>query len=417
MFIVSVLQASSQLCGPQSCELCRKSCIFATRKRYILHTMKKTFVYGVAVGGDNFTDRVKETARLLQDFENGQNVVLISQRRMGKTSLVKRVISQMPADSATVVYMDIYDCRSEYEFYNKFATAILKQTAQRADMILQNIKDFLVRLSPKISFSPDVVGEVSLSLGITPKEYSAEEILQLPELVAAKIGRPIVVCIDEFQQIGELADTLSIQKKMRGVWQLQQNVSYCLFGSKKHLLANLFQDRRMPFYHFGDIIFLQPIPTADWVAFVKDKFAQRGLGISQKLVEKMCDMVCNHSSYMQQLAWNVMINTEGEATDETLGEALTDMINQNSEIFLRQIEGLTSYQMNFMKAVAAGVDSDFTSRKVLDDYNLGAKSNVARIVSVLTKRELIEKTSAGKIVFADPIFRLWIRRELVVDSY
>ena len=92
----------------------------------ISRMIKRSFIYGIAVGGNNFTDRIKETARLKQDFENGQNVVLISPRRMGKTSLVKHVQEVVNKETVTVVYMDIYDCKTEYEFYNKFATAILK---------------------------------------------------------------------------------------------------------------------------------------------------------------------------------------------------------------------------------------------------------------------------------------------------
>ena len=87
---------------------------------------KRAFIYGVAVDGNNFTDRVAETRRLKNDFENGQNVILISNRRIGKTSLVKHVCSQVDTDLINVVNMDIYDCRSEYDFYNKFATSILK---------------------------------------------------------------------------------------------------------------------------------------------------------------------------------------------------------------------------------------------------------------------------------------------------
>ena len=402
---------SSQLCGPQSCELWNKSCIFANEKDWFFDMKKRAFIYGVAVDGNNFTDRVAETRRLKNDFENGQNVILISNRRIGKTSLVKHVCSQVETDLVSVVNMDIYDCRSEYEFYNKFATSILKQTAQKSDMILQNIKDFLVRLSPKISFSPDTGNEISLSLGITPKEYSAEEILQLPELIAQKIGKRIVVCIDEFQQIGEFTDSITIQKKMRGIWQLQKHVSYCLFGSKKHLLSNLFQNKRMPFYQFGDTIFLNPIPTADWIPFIKSKFAEKQIVISDLLIEQLCDIVCNHSSYVQQLAWNVMLNAEKDVTKETLNEALNDMLNQNSAMFYQQIEGLSSYQINFIKALIDGVEKDFTSQKVLSEYNLGTKSNISRIVTVLTNKELIEKTTKDKIVFSDPLFPLWFKRE------
>ena len=141
--------------------------------------MKKSFIYGVAVEGNNFTDREKETRRLKQDFENGQNVILVSPRRMGKTSLVRKVQTLVDKNIVTV-YMDIYDCRNEYEFYNKFAAELLKQTAGKAEAILKNIKEFLIRLSPTFSFGPDPNNELSLSLGITPKNYSPEEILQLP---------------------------------------------------------------------------------------------------------------------------------------------------------------------------------------------------------------------------------------------
>ena len=77
----------------------------------------KTFVYGVSVEGSNFTDRVKESRRLKMNFENGLNVVLISPRRMGKTSLVKHVREMVDSSMIQTVYVDIYDCRSEYDFY------------------------------------------------------------------------------------------------------------------------------------------------------------------------------------------------------------------------------------------------------------------------------------------------------------
>ena len=328
---------------------------------------------------------------------------------MGKTSLVRHVLSVVDNRTIDVVYLDIYDCRSEYEFYNKYASAILKQTARKSETIIQNIKDFLSRLSPKIAFSPEPNSEMSVSLEITPKEYSPEEILQLPEKIAKKKGRHIVVCIDEFQQIGEFEDSLNVQKKMRGVWQLQENVSYCLFGSKKHMLTNLFQNKKMPFYQFGDIQFLQPIPTHDWISFIQSKFGERHISITEEIVTAICQTVENQSSYVQQLAWNVMLNADGEVTKETLDVAIEDMLSQNSSLFLQQMEGLTAYQMNFLKAVAQGVHSDFTSQKVLSEYNLGTKSNITRIKTVLIQKELIETTEKG-VVFADPVFALWFKK-------
>lgn len=372
--------------------------------------MKKSFIYGVSVSGENFTDRVQETRRLAADFENGVNVILISPRRMGKTSLVKRVQNQVNGSKIRVVYLDIYDCRSEYDFYNKFATTILKETSGRMELFMENVKQFLTRLSPKISFSPDPNMDYSVSLGITPKNYSPEEILNLPEQIATKMGIHIVVCIDEFQQIGEWADSLTIQKKMRSVWQHQQHTSYCLFGSKKHLLANLFQNRRMPFYQFGDTIYLAPIPTNDWVPFICGKFAEKGKSISEEWAGRICLVVSNHSSYVQQLAWNIMINTETEVTEEIFQQAVSELLDQSSALFIQQIQGLTTYQMNLIRCLCQGIHKDFTSKEVLETYQLGSKSNISRLKMALIEKEIIEEDGVS-LTLVDPVFALWFKKE------
>ena len=379
-------------------------------KTNIISMMKKAFVYGIAVEGENFTDRISETKRLKRDFENGQNVVLISPRRMGKTSLVRRVISQVDTDKVSVVHLDIYDCRTEYDFYNKLATAVLKQTAGKGELMLHNIKEFLTRLTPKISFGVDPANEMSVSLGIAPEDYSPEEILQLPEKIAHKLGKHLVVCIDEFQQIGNFPDTINVQKRVRGVWQLQQEVSYCLYGSKKHMLTNLFQNKRMPFYQFGDIRFLQPIALGDWIPFIRGKFEANGQTISDEQITRICNTVEYQSSYVQQLAWNVMLCSDDVVNEAAMIEAVDDLIGQNSTLFLQQTEGLSSYQMNFLKAIAAGETGDFTSAAMLKKYNLGSKSNISRMQETLIKKELIEKDGSTTIL-ADPVFRLWMLRE------
>ena len=372
--------------------------------------MKKSFIYGVSVSGENFTDRVEETRRLTMDFENGVNVILISPRRMGKTSLVKKVQSQVDNPNIRVLYMDIYDCRSEYDFYNKFATTILKETSGKMDLFLDNVKQFLTRLSPKISFSPDPNMDYSVSLGITPKNYAPEEILDLPERMASKMGIHIVVCIDEFQQVGEWTDSLTIQKRLRSVWQHQQNTSYCLFGSKKHLLTNLFQNRRMPFYHFGDTIYLKPISTDDWIPFICGKFAEKGKKISEEFVKQICTTVNNHSSYIQQLAWNVMVNTEQEVTDEIFQQAISELLAQSGPLFVQQIQGLTTYQMNLIRCLCQGIHKDFTSKGVLETYQLGSKSNISRLKKTLIEKEIIEE-EGDIITLADPVFEIWFKKE------
>ena len=161
----------------------------------------KPFIFGVATSGDNFTDRVKETERLLMNFRYGVNTILISPRRWGKTSLVKKVCSLAQSDNIKVVYVDVFSCRSDRDFYDTFASAVLKQTSSKLDEWLENARLFLSRISPKFSFGPDPMTDFSVSLEMNPKSDDVDEILQLPEKIAQKKGYSIVVCIDEFQQI------------------------------------------------------------------------------------------------------------------------------------------------------------------------------------------------------------------------
>ena len=374
--------------------------------------MGKAFVYGMSVGGDNFTDRIEETKRIKLDFENGINVILISPRRMGKTSLIKKVISEMDSPEIKVVYMDIYDCRSEYDFYNRFAETMMKSTGNQLEQVMENIKRFLVRVSPKLSFSPEPNSEFSVSLGITPKDYSPEEILDLPERIAKEQGIKIGVCIDEFQQRSEFADSLIVQKRLRGVWQHHQHVSYCFFGSKKHLMENIFQSRRMPFYQFGEMLHLKCIPTEYWVPFICSRFEKYGKKISEEYAARICHTVKNYSSYVQQLAWNVMAETEIEVNEESFTEGFNALLEQNSSLFIQQTEGLTTYQLNFIRLLCNGIHSGFNTQSVVELYSLGSKSNVDRIKKCLIDRELITIEKEG-VFLADCVFELWFKREMM----
>jgi len=371
--------------------------------------MERAFVYGMSVEGENFTDRVKETKRLKMNMENGINVILVSPRRIGKSSIVRKVTKEITSPKIRTVYMDIYDCRSEYDFYNRFASELLKQTANKTGQVIENIKKFMVRLTPKISFSPEPMSEFSLSLGITPQNYKPEEILQLPEIIGQAQGVHIVVCIDEFQQIGEMSDTLTIQKRLRGIWQHQRNVSYCLFGSKKHLMNKLFQNRRMPFYQFGEMMYLDKIPTEDWVPFICSRFESQDKKISAELARLICETVESNSSYVQQLAWNVMAETEKVTTEEDFNHGVDALLAQCSALFEEQLKGLTGYQINFIRALCDGVSSDFGSKAILETYNLGTKSNISRIKTALLSKEMID-FDKDNVFLEDPVFKIWFKR-------
>ena len=377
--------------------------------------MCKRFVYGVAVSDYNFIGREQETKRLLNNFRGGINVILMSPRRLGKTSLVKHVCNKLDEEDIITVYLDIFGCKSEYDFYNKLAAEVLKQTASKHELWLEEAKEFIYRLTPKISFSPEPNADFAISLGITPKTHTPEEVLGMAEKIAIKKGKRIVICIDEFQQIGEMANSKQIQARLRTVWQHQKQVSYCLFGSKHHLMSAIFLHRSMPFYQFGDIISLDKIATADWVEYIVSHFADGKRTISRALAKDICKFTENYSAYVQQLSWLVFTQKEeGETvTEEDVKQAMNDLLATNEILFMQMIEPLSEYQLNFLRAIASGVTKDFGLSEVREEYKLGSYSNINRLKTALLERDLIEKRGA-ETVMTDPVFAKWIKRKVML---
>ena len=377
--------------------------------------MCKKFVYGVAVSDYNFIGRERETKRLLDNFKGGINVILMSPRRLGKTSLVKHVCNKLDDKDIITVYLDIFGCKSEYDFYNKLATEVLKQTASKHELWFEEAKEFLYRLTPKISFSPEPNSDFSISLGITPKTHTPEEVLQMAETIAIKRKKRIVICIDEFQQIGEMSNSKQIQARLRTVWQHQKHVSYCLFGSKHHLMSTIFLHRSMPFFQFGDTISLNKIATEDWVEYIVSHFADGKRTISRELAEEICKFTENYSAYVQQLAWLVFtLKEEGETvTENDVKQAENDLLATNDILFMQMIEPLSEFQLNFLRAIASGIKKDFGLSEVREEYNLGSYSNITRLKTALLERDLIEKQNT-ELVITDPIFAKWLKRKIML---
>ena len=374
---------------------------------------EQSFVFGVSVSDYNFIGRKEEIRRLKMNFEEGINTILISPRRWGKTSLVRKVCEVVDRKKVIPVFVDIFKCKTEYEFYNALAEAVLKQTASKAELWMDNARDFIARLSPKVSFSPEPNSEFALSLGISPKTHAPEEILSLAEEIAKKKQKRIVVCIDEFQQIGEMADSVSIQKRLRSVWQHQRLTSYCLFGSKKHTMMNVFQKRNMPLYQFGDFKFLDKIPTETWVEYIVQHFKDRQRTISTEQAAKICQLVDNYSSYVQQLSWLVFsLIDEGQVvTDEHLKQGVKDLLNSQEQLFMQQIEPLTAYQMNFLRCILSGHHDDFGETAVREEFQLGSVSNITRLKTALVYKDIVEM-SGKRYYITDPVFALWFRSRM-----
>ncbi len=370
------------------------------------------FVFGVRVEGNTFTDRKEETNRLKMNFLYGVNTILISPRRMGKTSLVEKVCSLVESDTLKIAKIDAFGCRSENDFINAFATAVVRATSSKWEEWMENARTFLSRFIPKISIGQDPLTDFSIALEYNRANTVTEDILQLPETIAKQKGIKIVICIDEFQQIADFPDSITFQKKLRSVWQLQSNVSYCLYGSKKHMMEKMFQSQSHPFYRFGDLFYLDKISETDWVEYICERFRVTGKEISRELASEICIVTDRYSSYVQQLAWLVWLRTDKHATKEDVEFGIDRMLDACEPLFIQQTESLSAYQMNFLRALANGVHTGFTRSEILDTYQLGTAANISRLKKALTEKDLIMMTAPKKLEISDPILALWLKRRV-----
>jgi hypothetical protein len=170
-------------------------------------------------------------------------------------------------------------------------------------------------------------------------------------------------------------------------------------------MTELFEHKSMPFYKFGDVIFLEKIPEAYWVPFIVAGFKNTGRRISEDLATRIAHEMENHPYFVQQLAYAVWANTNKQCTEDVYRTSLDALLTQYAILFQREVDALTNPQLNFLKALCDGV-AQFSAAETLRTYRLGTSGNVNRIKQSLVNKEVLNITPQH-IEFIDPLFKVW----------
>ncbi len=371
--------------------------------------MNTPFVFGKIASEREFTDREIETQHLLNNFNGLVNTILISPRRWGKSSLVSKAAKLFEGQSNEniVVYIDLFNCRTEDIFYKEYARAVISASSTAFEEFVASAVKYLGRFAPSFSAS-DPAGSYELSFGvdIRDKKMDFNEILDLPQKIATEKGKKVIVCIDEFQTVKDYPDSMAFQRELRSHWQRHTDVAYCLYGSKRNMMIDLFADPNNPFYKFGDMIFLQKISRDEWVKFIVKRFRDTDKSISEDLAGYIADKVENHPYYVQQLSQLSWFRTFENCAKEDIDEAFAGLEAQLALVFSLMLDSLTPPQIGFLHAVAAG-ETKFSSQEVLNTYRLGSSANVTSIKQALEKKELID-VLPDRTNIQDPVFKCWL---------
>lgn len=374
-------------------------------------TFRSPFQFGTLATEDNFIDRVEDRKLLKQLLSSHINVMLISPRRWGKSSLVKKAMSELIVEdkNVRVCYIDAFSIGSEAEFYRTFASQVIACASSKMERWIEDAKKFLMGVVPQVVLNDQVTDFAAFDLKFVPQEKDKMTILQLPEMLAKEKGIRIVVCIDEFQQLANLPEYSDMEGKMRSVWQQQQLTSYCLYGSKRNMMLNIFNNSNSPFYRFGQVIFMNKIAKEHWMPFIVSAFENTGKSISTDFVERICDIVACHSWYLQQLCYFIWSYTATEVTEEVFELGLKQVMNINTPMFQNDTENLSSTQIEMLKAIVNG-EQHFSSQAVKQIYSLGNPNTIVKNKRTLQNKDIVEMQK-NEFVFVDPIYQLWFKEE------
>ncbi|MEJ2364071.1 MAG: ATP-binding protein [Deltaproteobacteria bacterium] len=374
--------------------------------------MINPFRYGGVVGKDAFCNRKRELADLSKAMVNGERLFVYSERRMGKTSLIRLALKKLPKNQFLSAYIDLWPTDGEESFATTCAKAIAGSMSTTADRMLQAARQFFGRLTPSVSADSAGNPQISFELGKSGVTAPAlEEVLAAPGKIAAKRNITLVIVFDEFQRILEYRND-SAERSIRSAIQNQQEVSYIFLGSRKHLIQKMFVDRSRPLYRAGGHYPLGPIEAKDWLPFIRERFTKYDKEISDNVIRSICQRTGGHPFYTQHLCHAIweLCETGTKATVETIDSATRLLLDRENYAYTALWESLGMNQRRFLIGIAGepeGVKvfaADFLQR-----YNLRSPGSVQRAVETLLDKDVIDRSN-GSFVIIDRFFKIWINQ-------
>lgn len=353
--------------------------------------MENPFKFGTIVEEEYFTDRVKEVAYIMEFVNSANHLVIISPRRFGKSSVVAKAVKQTGRKHITV---NLQQATSVSDMSAKLLREFFK--VHPLERVRHLITHF--RIIPTVSTNP-VTGSIDVSFqpGVDDGVL-IEDVMTLIDQAHSGQDR-IIVVLDEFQEICDLAPKLD--KKLRSIMQEQKHVNYILLGSQESMMTDIFENKKSPFYHFGEMMRLGKLPRDDFHRYLSDRLVGCYPKDYDALANGILDYTGCHPYYSQQLAANVwQVGVLRPGTADPVKMAIDQIVTTHGLDYER-------LWMNFKK----------TNRWILQRLSSGRPLQTGEYRTSTIYSALKRMQKDGYVIYSDryeiedPFFREWILRE------
>ncbi|TRX59387.1 ATP-binding protein [Fulvivirga sp. M361] len=354
-----------------------------------------------------FCDREKELDWLIEQFNNERNTVLYAWRRTGKTALIKHFFYQLEkVKKAEGVFVDLLGTTDLADANKRIASEIV----QRFGSLNTGIGTALMKL----------IGSVGATFGIDPLNgtpqitfgmvgpHSVPGSLEAIGKFLSERKKPVIICIDEFQQIVNYPEKHA-EATFRTWVQAYPMVRFVFSGSHRHMMQSMFSEKSRPFYRSAQLLPLDTLPQPVYLNFITEHFEKAGKSIDPLHFNKIFDWT-RMQTYYVQLVCNKLYGRTDHVDNGLLGEVFHEIIQQEVPLFSSYQQLFTHFQWKLLGALAkAETVENPLGQSFLQQYALGAASSVSTALKTLIKKEFIIQTGSNYTLH-DTLLMRWLQQ-------
>lgn len=336
-------------------------------------------------GADTFCDRADEVAALREAMANQRNVTIISLRRLGKTALIRHFFANQRR--FTPIFTDLYRTTNQEEMVQRIVQEAVRQVGKPTGNLLKEVARAMRSMEFNLSMDP-ITGLPELGVSVRPGRKQAIALDELFSFLEQQ-RKPVVVALDEFQQITEYPEK-NTEALLREQVQRLRNVQFIFSGSDRRMLQAIFADGKRPFFQATEPLYLGPIPDEAYSAFITRHFKAAGRRIDPAVVQEGLSWCRSHTYYVQYLFNRLWSTGFRKVATLDLERTKASILKERAPEYMTLQRLLSPNQAALLTAIAKeGRVQMPTAMDFVQRHRLSALSTVRQSLGVLVEKELV----------------------------
>jgi hypothetical protein len=374
--------------------------------------MRKEFNPFVSVGyvsKDYFCDREYEQKVLRSNIENSQNTVLISMRRLGKSALIYRLFESLERKKYICLYVDMFATQSLKDFIEALSAAIFRRFPPKKSWGTKFL-DFIKNFRPVLSYD-SLTGQPEVHFEFAQASEYSHTLQSLLQFLDAQ-DHPVALAIDEFQQLAYYPET-NAEAVLRTIIQTLKNTSFIFSGSKKHLMLEMFNTAKRPFFSSAQMLGLSEISDEKYRLFIRKKMEDNARKIDPDALDFILAWTLRHTYYTQAVCNSVFACAEKHITLDVAKQVCSEQLDQQQQTYIQYRNLLSPIQWRLLIAIAKEEKvAELQAQKFLRKYQLSASSTKKALDALLEKEMVctIDETSKTYYRVYNVFLLRWLER-------